>query len=88
MFYCAKKFFRRRVKGARIRKSYEKTKRMRPMRAGEKDGRIHQEPKDLFGISFHDLIEQMRSAAPMELAKELGITLGEVRRLKKQMDRR
>lgn len=43
--------------------------------------------KDIFGINFHRFIELEENASHMEIAHELGISLGEVRMLKNQMNR-
>ncbi|MFC0299847.1 hypothetical protein ACFFIS_03270 [Virgibacillus soli] len=43
--------------------------------------------KDIFGVNFHRFIELEENASHMEIAHELGISLGEVRMLKNQMNR-
>ncbi|WP_187118812.1 hypothetical protein [Bacillus marasmi] len=41
----------------------------------------------LFGIDFHDFIQQEQQATVYELATEFGLTLGDVKKLKKHMER-
>ena len=57
------------------------------MRSSEKNG-IHQKNKDIFGFHLHDFIEKQTEATAYEMALEFGITLGEVRKLKRQLDNR
>ncbi|WP_191126214.1 hypothetical protein [Cerasibacillus terrae] len=47
---------------------------------------IHQS-KDLYGIDFHRFLELQSILNHMEIAQELGITLGEVHLLKKKIER-
>jgi hypothetical protein len=41
----------------------------------------------LFGVDFHDFIQKEQHGTSFELASEFGITIGDVRKLKKQMER-
>ncbi|SET77786.1 hypothetical protein SAMN05216389_12711 [Oceanobacillus limi] len=43
--------------------------------------------KDVFGVNFHRFIELEESSNHMEIAQELGISLGEVKSLKKKINR-
>lgn len=43
--------------------------------------------RDIFGVNFHRFIELEGSANHMEIAEELGISLGEVKALKKKLNR-
>lgn len=41
----------------------------------------------LFGVDFHDFIQQEQHATMYELATEFGLTLGDVKKLKKHLNR-
>ncbi|EKN64183.1 hypothetical protein BABA_23570 [Neobacillus bataviensis LMG 21833] len=41
----------------------------------------------LFGVDFHDFIQKEQHASSIELASEFGITMGDVRKLKKHLGR-
>jgi hypothetical protein len=41
----------------------------------------------LFGVDFHDFIQQEANSTTYELASEFGITLGDVKKLKKRLER-
>ncbi|MFD2046186.1 hypothetical protein ACFSTA_11610 [Ornithinibacillus salinisoli] len=43
--------------------------------------------KDIFGVNFHRFVELEDSSNHMEIAQELGISLGEVKSLKKKINR-
>lgn len=43
--------------------------------------------KEVFGVNLHRFMEIEGTYNHMEIAQELGITLGEVKMLKKKMDR-
>ncbi|SEQ15695.1 hypothetical protein SAMN05216232_1726 [Virgibacillus subterraneus] len=43
--------------------------------------------KDIYGANFHRFIEVEDQFNHMEIAEELGITLGEVKKLKKKITR-
>lgn len=43
--------------------------------------------KDVFGVDLHRFLELEEHANHMEIAQELGISLGEVKMLKKKMNR-
>ncbi|MEN1969296.1 hypothetical protein WMZ97_14620 [Lentibacillus sp. N15] len=43
--------------------------------------------KDIYGINFHRFMELEGNTNHMEIAQELGITLGEVKMLKKKIIR-
>lgn len=45
------------------------------------------ENKDVFGVNFHRFLEMEGSANHMEIAEELGISIGEVKALKKKVTR-
>ncbi|MFC3039159.1 hypothetical protein ACFOGI_02700 [Virgibacillus xinjiangensis] len=56
------------------------------MRMNEKHG-ITINATDVTGINFHRFMELESHATHMEIAEELGISLGEVQRLKKKVNR-
>jgi hypothetical protein len=41
----------------------------------------------LFGVDFHDFIQKEQHANTFELASEFGLTIGDVRKLKKHLER-
>lgn len=43
--------------------------------------------KDIFGVDFHRFLELESDATYLEIAEELGISIGEVKTLKKKMNR-
>jgi hypothetical protein len=47
------------------------------------------EGKDIFGVNFHDFIKSEAAVKQnMELASEFGISLGEVKKLRKYLENR
>ncbi|MFC4558918.1 hypothetical protein ACFO3D_11945 [Virgibacillus kekensis] len=43
--------------------------------------------KDIFGVNLHRFMEVESGSSHMEIAEELGISLGEVKKLKKKITR-
>jgi hypothetical protein len=43
--------------------------------------------KEIFGVNLHRFVEIEADSSHMEIAQELGITLGEVKTLKKKITR-
>lgn len=43
--------------------------------------------RDVFGVSFHDFIEKEKDSTYVELASEFGITVRDVKALKKHLNR-
>jgi hypothetical protein len=41
----------------------------------------------LFGVDFHDFIQKQQQTTTFELACEFGLSLGDVQKLKKQLER-
>lgn len=41
----------------------------------------------LFGVDFHDFIQKEQQTNAYELATEFGLSIGEVKKLKKQLER-
>ncbi|MFD1362955.1 hypothetical protein [Lentibacillus salinarum] len=56
------------------------------MRLYEKQWQSHLD-KDIYGVDFHQFMEMEDQFNHMEIAEELGISLGEVKRLKKKVTR-
>jgi hypothetical protein len=57
------------------------------MRASEKGMNIQSMDGRLFGVDFHDFLQKEQNATSFELASEFGITIGDVRKLKKHLER-
>ena len=57
------------------------------MRFGEKMQVSQQGTNELFGVDFHDFIQKENNSTSVELASEFGLTLGDVRKMKKQLHR-
>ena len=57
------------------------------MRFSEKGGHVAKGPQHLFGVNFHDFIEMETQTTSMELASEFGLSLREVKQLKKHLGR-
>lgn len=57
------------------------------MRYSDKGMSIQQGENQLFGIDFHDFLQKEQSSNMIELASEFGLTMRDVRKLKKQLER-
>jgi hypothetical protein len=57
------------------------------MRSSEKGNSIQSMDSRLFGVDFHDFIQREQSNTTFELASEFGLTIGDVRKLKKHLGR-
>ncbi|WP_042354950.1 hypothetical protein [Bacillus rubiinfantis] len=57
------------------------------MRASDKGMNIQSIEGHMFGVDFHDFFQKEQHSTPVELASEFGLTLREVRNLKKQLHR-
>jgi hypothetical protein len=57
------------------------------MRASDKGMSIQSMDGRLFGVDFHDFVQKEQNATSFELASEFGITIGDVRKLKKHLER-
>ena len=68
-------------------KYYKKTteKRVNYVRFGEKHLTANAMDSKLLGVDFHDFMEKEGNSNVIELASEFGLSLGEVKKLKKQM---
>jgi uncharacterized NAD-dependent epimerase/dehydratase family protein len=57
------------------------------MRYSDKGMAIQQGENQLFGVDFHDFLQKEQSSNMVELASEFGLTMRDVRKLKKQLER-
>ncbi|UII54998.1 hypothetical protein LS684_15215 [Cytobacillus spongiae] len=57
------------------------------MRFSEKGMSIQAGENKLFGVDFHDFIQKEQSSNMVELASEFGLTMRDVRKLKKHIER-
>ncbi|MGG0716360.1 hypothetical protein ABE096_02000 [Robertmurraya massiliosenegalensis] len=57
------------------------------MRFSDKGMAIQQGENQLFGIDFHDFLQKEQNSSMVELASEFGLTMRDVRKLKKQLER-
>lgn len=48
---------------------------------------VNSPENQLFGVDLHDFIQQEASSTTYELASEFGLTLGDVKKLKKRLER-
>ncbi|WP_168714486.1 hypothetical protein [Metabacillus litoralis] len=56
------------------------------MRNSEK-GDISHSTRDVFGVNLHDFMMKEQNDTSYELASEFGISLGDVKKLKKHLNR-
>ncbi|MDQ0156079.1 hypothetical protein [Robertmurraya andreesenii] len=57
------------------------------MRYSDKGMSIQQGENQLFGVDFHDFFQKEQSSNMVELASEFGLSVRDVRKLKKQLER-
>lgn len=57
------------------------------MRFGDKGLSVQSGENQLFGVDFHDFIQKEQSSNMVELASEFGLSVKDVRKLKKQLER-
>ncbi|WP_033828325.1 hypothetical protein [Bacillus andreraoultii] len=57
------------------------------MHSSDKNEHANLSSKQVFGVDFHDFIVKQEDSSSFELASEYGLSLGEVRKLKKQLFR-
>ncbi|MBL4951277.1 hypothetical protein RCG24_01370 [Neobacillus sp. OS1-32] len=57
------------------------------MRASEKGMKIQSMDSRLFGVDFHDFLQKEQHSTPVELASEFGLTMRDVKNLKKHLER-
>jgi len=46
-----------------------------------------QQNQSLFGMQFHDFVDKEKDASSIELASEFGLSLRDVQKLRKQLNR-
>jgi uncharacterized NAD-dependent epimerase/dehydratase family protein len=57
------------------------------MRFGEKGLVSHTGINQIYSVDFHDFIQREQQANMVELASEFGLSLHDVKKLKKQLER-
>lgn len=57
------------------------------MRASDKGMMVEKAENKLFGVDFHDFIQKEQSESMFELASEFGLTVRDVKKLKKRLER-
>ncbi|WP_174729963.1 hypothetical protein [Mesobacillus harenae] len=57
------------------------------MRFSEKGAVVQSGDNQIFGVDFHDFMQKEQNSNMVELASEFGLTVRDVRNLKKQMER-
>lgn len=57
------------------------------MRMSSKGFQVNSGENQLYGVDFHDFIQKEANTNTFELASEFGLTLGEVKKLKKKLER-
>ncbi|MDQ0197173.1 hypothetical protein [Neobacillus ginsengisoli] len=57
------------------------------MRSSEKGMNIQSIDGRIFGVDFHDFIQKEQNSNTFELASEFGLTINDVRKLKKHLER-
>jgi len=57
------------------------------MRLNAKKEKLHSESSDIFGVNLHEFIEKESYSTNYELASEFGLSMRDVKNLKKQLER-
>lgn len=57
------------------------------MRFSDKGMHANAGSKGIFGVDFHDFLEKEQHTGTFELASEFGLTIRDVRKLKKHLER-
>lgn len=57
------------------------------MRASDKSMNVQSMEGRLFGVDFHDFIQKEQHSGSVELASEFGLSMRDVRKLKKRLER-
>ena len=55
------------------------------MRMDDKKNMVHRNTQNVFGVELHDFLAKEATLTDIELAGELGISVGGVRKIKKQI---
>lgn len=61
--------------------------RMNNMRSSDKSEQVNNNANEVFGVNFHDFLEKQSNSTMYELASEFGISIGDVKKLKKHINR-
>ncbi|WP_212943607.1 hypothetical protein [Heyndrickxia oleronia] len=64
-----------------------RNKGVKVMRSNEKSQLVTNEGNQIFGTNLHSFIERENQATSLELASEFGLSLGDVKLLKKKLGR-
>jgi len=57
------------------------------MRFGDKGLDIQKGENKIFGVDFHDFLQKEQSSNMVELASEFGLSVRDIRKLKKHLER-
>ena len=57
------------------------------MRSSDKGRNVQSMDGRLFGMDFHDFFQKEQDNTVFELASEFGLSIGDVKKLKKQLER-
>lgn len=57
------------------------------VRMSNRGYQVNSPENQLFGVDLHDFIQQEANSTTYELASEFGLTLGDVKKLKKRLER-
>jgi hypothetical protein len=57
------------------------------VRSSEKGMNVQSMESRMFGVDFHDFLQKEQNNNTFELASEFGLTIGDVRKLKKHLER-
>ncbi len=57
------------------------------MRYNRKNETANSGNSQLFGVDFHDFLQRQETSSSMELAREFGLSLKDIRTLKEKMGR-
>jgi hypothetical protein len=57
------------------------------MRSSDKEMNVQSVEARIFGVDFHDFIQKEQNSNTFELASEFGLSMRDVRKLKKHMER-
>jgi hypothetical protein len=57
------------------------------MRSSDKVNNVQSASSQIFGVDFHDFIQKEQSSNNFELASEFGLSMRDVKKLKKHLER-
>lgn len=61
--------------------------KVRWMRSSNKEMNMQSVDSRIFGVDFHDFIQKEQSSNSIELASEFGLSIKDVKKLKKHLER-